>query len=140
MDLLQTLQILFLIGRIIVGGYFLMAGYHHFKDVKMMAGYAASKGTPAAEAAIIGTGILLVLGGASFLLGYHPTIGTALLIIFLLGVSAKIHNFWTIADPQARMNEQAHFGKNIVMIGFLLMTLMIFRPWPYSLGSLAARP
>jgi hypothetical protein len=32
------------------------------------------------------------------------------------------------------MNEQAHFGKNVVMIGFLLMTLMIFRPWPYSLG------
>jgi uncharacterized membrane protein YphA (DoxX/SURF4 family) len=140
MDLLQILQILFLIGRIIVGGYFLMAGFNHFKNVKMMAGYAASKGTPSAEAAIIGTGVLLVLGGASFLLGYHPTIGTILLVIFLLGVSMKIHNFWTIADPQARMNEQAHFGKNIAMIGFLLMTLMINRPWPYSLGSVATRP
>jgi hypothetical protein len=31
------------------------------------------------------------------------------------------------------MNEQAHFGKNIVMIGFLLMTLMISRPWYMSL-------
>jgi hypothetical protein len=28
-----------------------------------------------------------------------------------------------------------HFGKNIVMIGFLLMTLMISRPWPMSLGA-----
>ena len=133
MDLLQVLQILFLIGRIIVGGYFLMAGFNHFANVKMMAGYAKSKGTPAAEAAIVGSGILLVLGGASFLLGFHPTIGTALLILFLLGVTFKIHNFWTISDPQARMNEQVHFGKNIAMIGFLLMTLMIFRPWYMSL-------
>ena len=31
------------------------------------------------------------------------------------------------------MNEQVHFGKNIAMIGFLLMTLMIFRPWYMSL-------
>ena len=135
MDLLQALQILFLVGRIIVGGYFLMAGFNHFKNANMMAGYATSKGTPSAKAAVIGTGVLLVLGGASFLLGYHPTIGTILLVIFLLGVSFKIHNFWTIADAQARRNEQAHFGKNVVMIGFLLMTLMINRPWPMSLGG-----
>jgi uncharacterized membrane protein YphA (DoxX/SURF4 family) len=100
----------------------------------MMAGYAKAKGTPSAKLAILGTGVLLVLGGASILLGYHPTIGTGLLIVFLLGVTFKIHNFWTISDPQARMNEQVHFGKNIAMIGFLLMTLMIFRPWPFSLG------
>ena len=74
-----------------------------------------------------------MLGGASFLLGFHPTIGTALLILFLLGVTFKIHNFWTISDPQARMNEQVHFGKNIAMIGFLLMTLLINRPWYMSL-------
>jgi putative oxidoreductase len=135
MDLLHILQILFLIGRIIVGGYYLMAGFNHFMNANMMAGYAQSKGTPGAKAAVIGTGILLVLGGASFLLGYHPTIGTGLLILFLLGVSFKIHNFWTLSDPQARMNEQVHFGKNVAMIGFLLMTLMIYRPWPYSLGG-----
>ena len=135
MNLLQILQVLFLIGRILVGGFFLMNGFNHFANATMMAGYAQSKGTPGAMAAIIGTGVLLVLGGASFLLGFHPTIGTGLLILFLLGVTFKIHNFWTIADPQARMNEQAHFGKNVTMIGFLLMTLMINRPWYMSLGG-----
>jgi len=49
-------------------------------------------------------------------------------------VTFKIHNFWTISDPQARMNEQVHFGKNIAMIGFLLMTLLINRPWYMSLA------
>jgi len=135
MDLAQAFNILFLIGRIIVGGYFLMAAFKHFTKTGMMAGYAQNKGTPAPKLAVAGTGILLLLGGASFLLGYHPTIGTGLLIIFLLGVSFKIHAFWLVSDPMARMNEQAHFGKNIVMIGFLLMTLMISRPWVMSLGA-----
>jgi putative oxidoreductase len=131
----QAIGILFLIGRIIVGGYYLMAAFNHFTHAEMMAGYAKSKSTPSAKLAVIGSGFLLLLGGLSFLLGYHPTIGTGLLILFLLGVTFKIHNFWTISDPMARMNEQAHFGKNVVMIGFLLMTLMIYRPWPMSLGG-----
>ena len=134
MDLTQAFNILFLIGRIIVGGYFMMAAFNHFTHTGMMAGYAHSKGTPAPQLAVMGTGVLLLLGGASFLLGYHPTIGTVLLVLFLLGVTFKIHNFWTISDPMARMNEQVHFGKNVAMIGFLLMTLMINRPWPMSLG------
>lgn len=132
MNLAQIIGILFLIGRIIVGGYYLIAAFNHFTNATMMAGYAQSKGTPSPKLAILGTGVLLLLGGLSFLLGYHPTIGTGLLILFLLGVTFKIHNFWTISDPMARMNEQAHFGKNVVMIGFLLMTLMIYRPWPLS--------
>ena len=135
MDRLQAFEILFLIGRIIVGGYFLMAGFNHLTKADMMAGYAQGKGTPSPKLAVMGSGVLVLLGGASFLLGYHPTIGTGLLIIFLLGVTFKIHAFWLVSDPMGRMNEQAHFGKNIVMIGFLLMTLMISRPWPMSLGG-----
>jgi putative oxidoreductase len=140
MNLVQAIEILFLIGRIIVGGYFLMAAFNHFTKTGMMAGYAQSKGTPSPKAAVMGTGVLLLLGGLSFLLGYHPTIGTILLIIFLLGVSFKIHAFWLVSDPTARMNEQINFGKNMAMIGFLLMTLMIYRPWPISLGGRPPQP
>jgi len=135
MDRVQMFNILFLIGRIIVGGYFLMAGFNHLTKADMMAGYAKSKGTPAPKLAVMGSGVLLLLGGASFLLGYHPTIGTILLVLFLLGVTFRIHAFWLVTDPMGRMNEQAHFGKNILMIGFLLMTLMIYRPWYMSLGG-----
>jgi putative oxidoreductase len=123
-----------LIGRIIVGGYFLYGAYNHFTNLKMMAGYAKSKGTPAAEFAIGGTGVLLLLGGASLLLGFHPTIGAILLIVFLLGVSFKMHNFWAIKDPGARMMERVNFTKNMALLGLLLMTLSIPRPWPFSIG------
>lgn len=111
-----------------------MAGFNHFARLKMMAGYAKMKGTPAPELAVGGTGVLLLLGGASLLLGFHPTIGVILLAIFLLPVSLMIHNFWAIQDPQAKMNEMVNFQKNIAILGALLMTLLIPRPWPMSLG------
>lgn len=127
-------NIAFFIGRIIVGGFFLMSGFNHFAKLNMMAGYAKSKGTPSPAFAVGGTGVLLLLGGASMLLGYHPTIGAALLVIFLLGASFGIHNFWTLQDEQAKMGEMTNFLKNMALLGLLLMTLLIPRPWPMSLG------
>jgi putative oxidoreductase len=129
---LNTVAIL--VGRIMVAAFFLMNGINHFAKAEMMAGYAKSQGTPAPKLAVIGTGVLLVLGGLSILLGYHPGLGALLLIIFLAGVSVQMHAFWRVSDPMAKMNDMIHFLKNVAMIGLLLMTLGIQRPWPFSLG------
>jgi putative oxidoreductase len=51
------MHIVFWIGRIMVGGYFLMAALNHFKNLSMYAGYVLSKGTPAPKLAIGGTGV-----------------------------------------------------------------------------------
>ena len=126
-------NIAFLIGRVIVGGFFLMNGFHHFAQLNMMTGYAKSKGVPAPALAVGGSGVLLFLGGLSLLLGYHPTIGAALLVIFLLGVSFGIHNFWTVQDQQAKQVEMTNFLKNMAILGLLLMTVAIPRPWLMSL-------
>jgi uncharacterized membrane protein YphA (DoxX/SURF4 family) len=125
----------FLVGRIIVGLYFLYAGYNHFKNLGFMSGYVASKGIPAPKLAVAGTGVLLLAGGASVLLGAYPTVGIALLVIFLLGVSFTMHAFWKVADPQQRMGEQVNFSKNIALLGALLIIFAIPAPWPMSLGS-----
>jgi putative oxidoreductase len=99
-----------------------------------MSGYAKSKGTPLPGLAVAGAGVLLVLGGASLLLGYHPTVGAILLAIFLLGVSFPMHNFWAVQEPQAKLTEMVNFTKNMALLGFVLMTVAIPRPWPLSLG------
>jgi putative oxidoreductase len=127
-------NIAFLIGRVIVGCFFLMNGFNHFAQLNMLTGYAKSKGIPAPKLAVGGSGVFLFLGGLSMLLGYHPTIGATLLVIFLLGTSFGIHNFWTVQDPQARIGEMTHFLKNMAILGLLLMTLAIARPWLMSLG------
>lgn len=126
------MNILFLIGRIIFGGYFLMAGVNHFIHLSNMSAYAKSKGTPAPSVAVGGTGVLVILGGLSMLLGYQPVVGIALLVIFLLGVSFQMHAYWKVTDPQQRMGEQINFMKNWALIGALLMCLMIARPWPFG--------
>jgi putative oxidoreductase len=127
-------NIAFLIGRILIGRFFLIAGFNRFARLNMTAGYARMNRTPAPKLAVGGTGVLLLLGGASLLLGFHPTIGVILLAILLLPISFMIHNFWAIQDPQARIGELAQFQKNIAILGLLLMTLLVPRPWPMSLG------
>jgi putative oxidoreductase len=124
---------LFLLGRIIFGGYFVMAGFSHFQNLNMMVGYAKSKGTPAPTLAVGGSGLMLILGGLSMLLGLYPVVGIVLLALFLVGVTPVMHNFWTVKDPQARMGEMINFTKNVALLGALLMILAVPQPWPMSL-------
>jgi len=127
-------DIAFLIGRIVAGGYFILGGFNHFAKLGMMASYARSKGTPFPQLAVGGTGALLLLGGLSIVLGYQPTVGVAILVVFLLGVSFNMHNFWTVQDPQMKMGEMVNFMKNMGLLGLLLMLLAIPQPWPMGLG------
>ena len=124
----------FLIGRIIFGGYWLMAALNHFKNLSHMSDYAKAKGTPLPKLAVAGTGVLLLAGGFSMLLGVYAPVGIALLIVFLLGVSVQMHSFWKVDDAQLKQIDIINFTKNIALIGALLMFLLLPRPWPMSLG------
>ena len=105
-----------LAGRAVFGGYFLYSGIHHFTDRDMMIGYARSKGVPYPEAAVLGTGALLVLGGLSLLAGRQKA-GAGLITTFLTGVTPMMHDYWNVTDQGQRMNEMINFGKNIALIG-----------------------
>ena len=128
------MEIAFLVGRIVLGVYYLFNASNHFRNLNMMAGYAGSKGVPAPKLAVAGTGLLLLLGGLSILLGYQPTIG-AILVIFLVPVAFMMHNFWAVQDPQMKMIETVNFMKNLALAASALMFLAIPQPWPLSLGG-----
>jgi putative oxidoreductase len=127
------MNVAFLVGRIIFGAYWLMAAFNHFRNLNYMSEYAKQKGTPSPKLAVAGTGVLLLLGGLSMLLGMLPTIGIALLIIFLVAVSVQIHNYWKIDDAEARQIDLINFTKNMALVGALLMLLLLPQPWPMSL-------
>jgi putative oxidoreductase len=99
-----------------------------------MAPYAASKGVPAPQLAVLGSGVLLALGGLSVLLGVRPKWGVLSLALFLIPVSFAMHNYWTDRDPQMRQNNQIQFSKNLALLGAALMLLAIPEPWALSLG------
>jgi uncharacterized membrane protein YphA (DoxX/SURF4 family) len=129
------MEVAFLIGRIIVGVYYLFNAINHFTQLQSLSGYARSKGVPAPNLAVVVSGILLLIAGLSILTGFQPTIGVAALVLFFLPVTFTMHAFWTVQDPMARLNEMINFTKNLTLMGSALMFLAIPQPWPFSLGG-----
>ena len=124
----------FLLGRVIVGVYYLMGAYHHFVDVHALARAAAGHGVPAPELAVLLAGVLLAIAGVTLLLGAFPRIGVLALVLFLLPVSFFMHPFWSDTNPAQRMSDTINFTKNMGLLGSALMFLAIPEPWPYSVG------
>jgi putative oxidoreductase len=124
------MEVLFLIGRILYGGFFLYNAFNHFLNFKMVSGYAASKGVAAPGFAAIIGGILLFLGGVSMILGLFPYYGVLCLVLFLVPVSFRMHAFWAVEDPQAKAMEQVNFSKNMGLLGAALMMLVLGQNWP----------
>ena len=128
------MEIAFLIGRIIVGLYWLMGAMNHFTQVKSMVPYAKMKNVPFAEIAVPGTGVLLLVAALSIITGFYPIVAVAALVVFLVPVTFMMHNFWSIEDPMAKMTDMIMFTKNMSMLGYTLILLGIPQPWAFSLA------
>jgi putative oxidoreductase len=126
------MEYVFLAGRALFGGFFLLAGIDHFRHVAMMAPYTGSKGVPAPRLAVLGSGALLILGGLSMLLGFRPSWGVLVLTVFLVPVSFLMHDYWAATDPSVRQLDVTNFKKNVALLGATWMLLLIPQPWPLS--------
>lgn len=127
----------FLLGRVILGIYWLETAYNHLFKSAGLIGYTQSKGiakASTAKLAVFGTGILALIGGLTIILGIRPHYGIACLIIFLVGVSWKMHAYWNETEPMAKMNDRIQFMKNMALIGALLMMYAISQPWVYAVS------
>jgi putative oxidoreductase len=128
------MKILFLLGRILVGSFFIYSGIKHFMNLNAMADFTKAAGVPLPDIAVVGTGLLLFVAGFSFLTGYQPLIGIAAAVLFLIPVTLMMHAFWNMQGP-ARASNLVNFTKNAALLGSALMFLLIPRPWPLSLGK-----
>jgi putative oxidoreductase len=129
----------FLIGRLIFGGFFVYNGINHLKERKAMAQYAQSKNVVLAEISVVATGVAMIAGGASVLLGVKPKVGTAAIAGFLAGVSPVMHGFWRVEDANQRMQEMTNFAKNMALMGGALALMGVEEPWPASVPLTAER-
>lgn len=108
-------------GRLLLGGYFLFGAFNHFSNLQAMSGYAKLKGVPASSAAVLFSGLLLLVGGASVLLNVYPLVGLSALVLFLLPVTLIMHAFWKVDDANSRMGEVVQFTKNMALLGAILV-------------------
>jgi putative oxidoreductase len=122
----------FLVGRLVFGGFFLYNGINHFLQRKTLSQYAQAKKVPMPDIAVTASGIALIIGGTSILLGVKPKLGAAAIIGFLASVTPIIHDFWRAQDPQQRMNDTINFAKNMALLGAGLALSSVEEPWPVS--------
>jgi putative oxidoreductase len=130
--------IVLLVGRIVFSYFFIYSGFNHLTKLSMYSQYAGASGVPAPTVLTAVSGLMLLAGGFSVLLGVQPRWGALLIAAFLVPAAFMVHKFWGLTDPMAAANQAAQFWKNIALTGACLMlfafaTLNPTR-WPYSLG------
>jgi putative oxidoreductase len=110
-----------MLGSIIFGLYFAYNGFNHFKNEKMLTGYAKSKGVMSPRLAVLLSGVLMILGGLGFIFGAYIPLASIILVVFLVPTTFMMHAFWKVTDLSHKMSEQINFMKNMALIGALLI-------------------
>src|SRR5262245_6502333 len=125
---------IFVAGRFLIGGMYLMAGIANLMELDARAGYAASKGLPNPTFWVTIASLLLVFGGASFITGIRPYLGVAAIAPFLVPVTLIMHNFWALQGMEAMIEMRAFMG-NLGLLGSALLFVAIPQPWAVSLDK-----
>ena len=126
--------VLFLVARILVGGFLAFQGLNHFLNADAMSGYAQSKGLPAARASVLLSGGTLLFGGLGIVFGVFPALAAGAVVLFLLFATPLMHDFWAVPEEQ-RQSEMTDFIKNVELLGAALVFLALSsEPWAYAIG------
>ncbi|HLG97539.1 MAG TPA: DoxX family membrane protein [Bryobacteraceae bacterium] len=133
------MKFVFLLGRAVFGGFFLYNGIHHFAQHSSLAQYAGAKQVPQPDTAVKLSGLLLLIGGSSVILGYKPKLGIAAIAAFLASVSPMMHDFWNAQDDNQRQNDMINFTKNLALLGAAMALAGIEEPWPAAVPEVLPR-
>ena len=126
------MKFLVLVGRILYSLMFIMAGKFHFSEAAV--GYASAQGVPFPEITVKLAGVMAVLGGLSVAFGFKAKWGAWLIVLFLIPVTAMMHQFWNVSDPMMAGIQTAMFFKNLSMLGAALCITQV-GSGPYSWDS-----
>jgi uncharacterized membrane protein YphA (DoxX/SURF4 family) len=124
---------LYILGQVLLGLYFVMAGAMHFMKSKMMVDFMKTKNMPAPMPLVLLSGLVLLAGGLSVLTGRYLEYGLWLLVGFLLVVSFTMHAFWKDKDAEKKMMNMHYFQSNIALMAALLMLMPMMSNWPWVL-------
>jgi putative oxidoreductase len=113
-------QILTLVGRVLLGGLYVVGGIHHFFALPGITAALAARGVPMARAALIGASLFQAVAGLLFVLGIWVAPAAIGLVVFTVIASSLLLNFWDMEGPPrdaARLSWQT----NLAIIGGLLI-------------------
>src|SRR4051794_24023644 len=134
------MDLLVFIGRVLFVILFLASAFGQLTQTDAMARYVESKGLPAGRRMVLASGVVLLLGGLSILLGVWADLGALLLFLFLAPTAVLMHGFWKESDPQARQDEMIQFQKDIALAGAALLLFAFFAYAGRDLGLMITGP
>lgn len=129
-----------LLSRVLISIVFIVFGFLQFTNigtyianpsVVKFAGMTGGILTPTIIAYLVAA--IDLFGGILILVGYQTRWASLVLVAFVVLTLLVVHTFWTMEGP-ARAANQAHFYKNLALIGGLLM-FYIFGPGRYSVDA-----
>ncbi len=109
-----------LVGRILIGLIFLVAGVRKVMGFAGAVAYLAKLGFPAPEVMAV-IAIIIEIGGSILLIvGWRTRWAAWLLVLFVVVAAFAAHRFWEITDTGQFYNQMNHFLKNVAIVGGLL--------------------
>ena len=124
-----------LIGRIILGVYFLIFGaVFKIFNYEMMFNYMIEHEVPYTQYALIITIIIQFVCGVGIILGKYSKISAFVLALVTIIINYYMHDFWNMSEGLERRHEMQNFVKNTGIIAGLLI-LSAVHPGKYKLGQ-----
>jgi putative oxidoreductase len=127
-----------LVGRILISVIFIVSGFAKLTDPASAVGYMSSVGVPNADTLVYIAGAAELAGGLAIALGVLTRIAAIGLIVLLAIINLYFHNFWALAEPEAKM-QMVQLTKNLAIMGGLFV-LIAMGPGRYSVDWLLRRP
>jgi putative oxidoreductase len=111
---------LLVLGRILLGGIFVLSGYGKLMGLSAFAASLERNGVPFASVmALIGAPVEF-FGGLAIVLGIETRYAAVLMILFVIAATLISHRFWEYQDA-ARQMQQTNFSKNMAIIGAFVL-------------------
>ena len=116
----ESQTILWFVGRLLLGGLFVVGGIHHFFILPGITQALAARGVPAAKLVLLSGSVFQILAGLALICGLYPAWAALGLVAFTVAASVLLVNFWDMEGP-ARANAITTWQSNLAIIGGLLV-------------------
>lgn len=119
-NIAQAQRGLYLVGRVLLGLYFIIPGITKITGWAATVEYMAAHGVPLIPVLLMLTIIIQVGGGISLLIGYREQLMAFVLVGLTIVISLFMHDFWNMEEGIQRAHETQNFIKNLAIAAGLM--------------------
>ncbi len=100
----------------------------------MITQFAASRKIPSPAFVVPFSGLWIVVGSLSILLGIYGDVGALMIAVFVVATALLMHPYWKESDEQSKMEEQIQFSKDLGLAGGALALFVVYAALGSELG------